>query len=434
MMMHSVTNERSVGMIGIGGAGMRGLAYLLSEVGVEVEGTDILYEKLQSDFQNKKYRLITEDQMIKKVADCGSIIYSDAVPSDHQIRRLAKIKSVRLLGYHEAVGELAQNYKVLAVTGTHGKSSTTGMLAKILVEAGLDPTVLVGAGMPEWGGMHARYGEGEYLVIEADEYREHFLSLNPERIIITSIDYDHPDYYSSLDEVKKAYEKFMGQLKQGGQIITLKSIKAKNEKMKWPATTIGTDMIDEEIELPVVGEHMRANASLAIGLAESIGVDREMAVKALKSFKGLARRMEKLGQWQGIELFSDYGHHPTEIAATISGIKAEEKDKKILVLFEAHMEERLIQYNQQFIAALSEADGVIMLPTFRPKGREGNNSVIEKAEKQLDAGVSDTGTTVKRVDDYDKLVGAMEALRGNYEMIVGFTAGILDEKLRKMTE
>ncbi|HLD08937.1 MAG TPA: Mur ligase family protein, partial [Methylophilaceae bacterium] len=193
---------KNIFMVGIEGSGMRGLAYLFAKQGFDVAGEDdTAAERREID----GYTIVPQADAAAAVRAADVLVYSDAVKGDHQLRILAEEQGIKQMPYQEALGVFAKQYTTLAVTGTHGKSSTTAMLAHILVEAGYDPTVLVGASLDVFGGRNARAGKGEYFVVEADEYRRHFLALEPTHIIITSIDFDHPDYFTSLEDVEAAY-------------------------------------------------------------------------------------------------------------------------------------------------------------------------------------------------------------------------------------
>lgn len=191
-------------------------------------------------------------------------------------------------------------------------------------------------------GKHARHGKGKYFVVEADEYRNHFYALNPSDIIITSIDYDHPDAFTGIEDVEKSYQHFSTLLKKDGSIFLPETEFKAHPNIQWAITpntipiSSGTDI---KVSLP--GKHMRQNASLAVALAEKIGIDRNSAITALATFPGLARRYELLGHINNVEIRSDYGHHPAEIQATLEGAREVAGNKPIIAILEAHMPKRL---------------------------------------------------------------------------------------------
>src|SRR3989344_9051790 len=188
--------------LGVGGAGMKGLAYLLRESGETVIGYD----------NNADASEVSLEEAVAALSTVDRLVYTDAAVATHPLREAALKINVPQTPYQEALGEFSQQYTTIAITGTHGKSSTTAFLAHILIEAGFDPSVLVGASMPSLEGKNAQLGKGKYFIVEADEYRKHFLELSPSHIIITTIDFDHPDAFSSLHDVEKAYEEFLTKL------------------------------------------------------------------------------------------------------------------------------------------------------------------------------------------------------------------------------
>jgi len=387
---------KTIFMLGIEGSGMRGLAYLLDKRGKKVGGVDRDYDQMKAEVQ------LTQSEVL---------IYSDAVDAGHPLRQLARQKDIPELAYHEALGELAAEYTTIAVAGTHGKSSTTAMLAHIMIEGGLDPTVLVGASVPNWGGKNARVGNSEYLVVEADEYRDHFLSLKPAYGIVTTIDFDHPDYFDSLDDVKQSFDKFVNQV--SGDVIT-------------------SDDVSGDFG---VGEHMRYNAALAVAMAEKLGVERGRAEKALASWQGLGRRMEELGDFEGLKVVSDYGHHPVEIAATLAAAREKYPGQKILVLFEAHTMGRLKVFGQEFVRGLSKADGVLLVPVFIPAGREQETGEAKEKLRELERSLADLSLPTWRIDNYSELGDRLgQMATEDFNVALAFSAGTLDSQLRLLID
>ncbi|MBI3255893.1 MAG: hypothetical protein HYZ63_02885 [Candidatus Andersenbacteria bacterium] len=418
-----LNGAHTIFMLGIEGSGMRGLAFLLTQRGLTVAGSD---DKVTEKRQIHGYTVVPESEAAKALGESDVLVYSDAVKSDHPLRVLAQEQGKRQLAYQEALGEFAKEFQVLAVTGTHGKSSTTAMLAHILIEAGQDTTVLVGASIPQFGGRNARAGKGKYLVVEADEYRRHFLALFPAHVIITSIDFDHPDYFSGLPDVENAYSEFMQQVKAGGAVFAPARVKATHSNLTWPNTTVE---VSDEVLTPLPGKHMRENAALAVCLAEKVGVSRQQAINSLQTFEGLSRRMENVGTIKETEVYSDYGHHPHEIQATIAGAREKFDGKKIGVMVEPHMIERLETYFEDFVQALSAADCVLLCPVFYPKGREGGVSTkLDLLGQRLE----DMGKPVEKLESYDTLRSALLKMSQKTDVMIAFTAGVLDSKLRKV--
>ena len=433
--MNKKGTPKIIGMIGLGGSGMRGLAYILAQKGDRVVGMDDQYESLVHEFNEESFELMSERSFREIMKDCETIVYTDALKEDNPVLLEAKRSMSKVVGYSEALGQLSRKYSTIAVAGTHGKSTTTAMLSHILIKSGFDPTVVIGAGVPEWDGRHARLGESELMVVEADEYRDHFLSLKPKYAIITSIEYDHPDYFSEQGDVVRSFEMFLDNLKSGGKVITLRSVVEKYKSLNWPNSIIVVDDSSaHNIKVGVPGEHMKLNAVLALSLAEQVGVDRELALRTISDYRGIKRRFEILGQYEKMEIVSDYGHHPTEISETLKAAKEKYSNKKILVLFEGHTLDRLEKYKNEFVDVLSEAVGVVIAPAFLPKGRGSETGVADKALNDIEYKMKHAGIDVMRMKNYDQLASMLRMQSKNYEVVIAFSAGTLDGELRKIVE
>ncbi|OGY33714.1 MAG: hypothetical protein A3E37_05535 [Candidatus Andersenbacteria bacterium RIFCSPHIGHO2_12_FULL_46_9] len=423
---------KKVGMVGIGGSGMRGLAYLLSQTGVSVYGTDAELEATQKILKDEPFVLLNEELLLEQLNSYDEVIFSDAVPDNHLVR-LAARKNSREINYQTAVGNFARGYHVFAITGTHGKSSTCAMAAHIMVAAGLDPTVLIGAAMREWGGGHARMGKSDILLLEADEYREHFLTLNPDVIAITSIDFDHPDYFTSLEHMESAYSKFIRRRNGRGCVITLKSVQDQHAAIDWPEETVALeDQTANNLFLSVPGDHMKTNGLIAMRVAMEAGAGEKKVAGWLASYSGIKRRFEKLGEWRGMDVISDYGHHPTEISSTIQGAREKYPTKKIVVLFEPHTQERLKRFLPGFIDALKKADGVILLPVFIPRGREKSPEKGNEICAELLAGLRDEKKFIKQLSKDDDIMNILTKAADKFAVAIAFSAGDLDRALRSL--
>jgi UDP-N-acetylmuramate--alanine ligase len=422
----NLTEAKNVFMIGINGSGMRGLAYVLAQDGKKISGTDATFtddnlrewtpHQVRGDGVGS-FSVATEDSAGPLLVQSDLVIHSDAVAADHPLLKLAHEKGIKAVPYQEAVGQFASGFSnIIAVAGTHGKSSTTAMLAHIFIQAGANPTVLVGASIPAWEHRNAYAGGKEYFIVEADEYREHFLYLNPTHAIITNIEFDHPDYFHSLEEVEKAFEKF-----------------EKSVRKKWITRSSRVMTQEKKVQLALPGKHMQENASLAAEMAsEILGISSAEALAFLATFTGLGRRFELIGTLDGKDVYSDYGHHPTEILATLKAAKEAFAGKKILVVVEVHTIERLRALFADFISCLRQADGIVVVPVFRPKGREELKAEDKKLEDEYIEQLTKGSAPVWSVQDYRELKGTLaEAARG-YDVILAFTAGYLDATLRQI--
>lgn len=406
---------------GIAGSGMRGLAWLLLQQGKEIRGTDSqLPDDLPSDFS-----LAPEQEAQKLLAGVQLYIHTDAVTPDHPLHDLAVSQHIPVISYAEALGGLTQGFTTVAVAGTHGKSSTTAFLGHIAIEAGLDPTVLVGAAVPGWEGKHARFGKSSLYIVEADEYRNHFHTLAPTLGIITSIDFDHPDFFTTLTNVTASFQGFVSRITPDGSLIIPAALAEKNT-ITLPHNTVLVSPLEHAVSLP--GKHMQMNAALAVAAAEQLGVSRKDALRYLQTFPSLGRRFETIGFIGATPVISDYAHHPAEITATIAAARDMFPGKRLGIIFEAHTAERLIAFTQDFVTALRASDGVLVYPPFIPKGR---GQEVANAAALLEKELASTGHLIAALSHPEELGSYIQQLADQYDVILACTAGNLDSHLRK---
>ena len=424
-------SQKKVGMVGIGGSGMRGLAYLLSQQDLDVVGTDAKLEETKELLKDEPFKLVDEEKFKQQMSGFTEVIFSDAVDQEHRLRQAARDLK-REINYQAAVGNFAKGFKrVVAVTGTHGKSSTCAMAAHIMIAAGLDPTVLIGAAMREWGGSHARMGANDILVLEADEYREHFLTLRPDLIAITSIDFDHPDFFNSLEQTEEAYSKFIRHRKQAGVVMTLKGIQQNHPTVEWPANTIVLDEQEaSQVQVSTPGQHMKTNGLIAMRIAGWAGAEEQKLAGYLASYTGIKRRFERLGDWQGMEVISDYGHHPTEIARTLEAAREKYPQQRIVAIFEPHTQERLQNFLPEFLSAFRKADGVILTPIFMPRGRENTDARAGQLKTDLINGWQKDNIFIAEVKKGEAMNNVLTKAAGSFGIAIAFSAGDLDGMLR----
>lgn len=415
--------------LGIGGAGMRGLALLLESNGEVIIGFD----------DNHTLSPLSLAQALEKLSTCDRVVYTDAALATHPLREAATTAGIACVPYQKALGEFSKNYTTIAVTGTHGKSSTTAFLSHICSQAGLDPNVLVGASLPAYGGKNAHAGKGKYFIVEADEYRRHFLELSPHSIIITSIDFDHPDAFTSLDDVEHAYGEFISRIHTDGVVVIPQSEYEAHPNVAWPeepSRVITVPSSDSEnIHVPLPGAHMKQNGALAVALAQRLGVSREDAIAHLATFPGLSRRFERIGSYKECDIISDYGHHPAEITATLSGARDMYPNRSIIAIFEPHMPLRLHTFFPQFIDALQLADAVIITEPFVPSGRDTtyDNDARTLAEALQKTGKPTTYTPQSPETAAD-IFAAIDSVQSNAKqkcVAIYFSAGPLDTILRE---
>jgi UDP-N-acetylmuramate--alanine ligase len=337
---------RKLHFIAIGGAGMSGLALVASRLGAEVTGSD----RAESSYVDRLREAGLDPRLghdAANVPEDADVVVSTAVPEDNPELALARERGQRVIHRGELLAELCRERRLLAVAGTHGKTTTAAMAIHILRETGADPAFFLGGELPGAGpggeATNAGWGDGEWVVAEADESDASFLKLDPEIAVITNIEMDHHSRWGSLAELRQAFSEFAGRAQH----------------------VIDGEQIDNtaELQLPVPGRHNVANARAAIAAVTAAGVDAGDAANALKSFPGVARRFERKGERNGAAIYDDYAHHPTEVAATLQAAR-ELEPGRLIAAFQPHLYSRTKAMASEFGAALAAADEVVVLDVY----------------------------------------------------------------------
>ena len=344
---------------------MTALAQIFQSQGIEVLGSDTK-EKFFTDQVLKRLKIKVIEGFNKKniPLDIDLVITSVAYLSQgvkNPEVNYVKKQGLPLLTYAQVLGKFFHEKYGLAVAGTHGKSTITAMLGLILEEAGFDPTVIVGTRVIQWQS-NARAGHSKYLVAEADEYRNNFLHYSPQVLVLTSLEYDHPDFFKSFQEYKESFQRLVQKIPVGGFIVANGQDNHIKEVIKKAKCRVVEYMPDQlKIKLKTPGQHNLLNASAAMTVALELGVKLKTIKKALTDFQGTSRRFEIKGQSKGILLIDDYAHHPTEIQVTLKAAKEFEPQKKIWAVFQPHTFSRTEALLKDFGSSFEQADQVIIL-------------------------------------------------------------------------
>jgi UDP-N-acetylmuramate--alanine ligase len=394
---------KKVHLIGVGGIGMSALAKLFHAKGAVVSGSDLNASSLTDELIARGMKIFIGHDASQLSEDVDLVIYSSAIPETNPERVAAKEQQIRELTYAEFLGELSKGYSTIAVAGTHGKSSTTAMLSLILEEAGYDPTVIVGSRIPSFKDGNLRIGSGRFFVVEACEYKANLLHLSPEMVVLTNVDEDHLDFYKDIDHIRATFQEFVDKLKGKGMVVwnaddeESKKLEIARgvtfgfgEHAEYRATKRVTgsgvqraqvmrqeaqDQQLGEMELGVTGAYNMSNALAATAAAMELGVPFETCAKVLKQFVGIWRRFEKLGQWQGATVYSDYGHHPTEVAAVIKASKEFFTDQRVVLCYQPHQHARTIALMDELVDALKDADTLVLTEIYEVAGRTEDTRV-----------------------------------------------------------
>lgn len=370
----SIKEKVKIHFIGIGGIGISGLARIYLEKGCKISGSDLAASETIKDLRKLGAKIkVGKHQKGNLPLNTHLVIYNLAISEDNPELREAKTRGIRSLTYPEALGELTKKYFTICVSGTHGKTTTTGMISLILLKAGLDPAIIIGSKLKELNNANARLGESKYLVIEADEYKRAFLNYHPDIIVITNIEEDHLDYYKDLKDIKRAFGNFVGLLPKNGFLITTNSI----VQLFNCSIVQGIKIIDyekgpwKEIEqvLKIPGEHNVKNALGAFAVGKVLGIKEEIILKALDGYTGAWRRFE-IKYDREATVIDDYGHHPTEIQATLRAARQKYGKRRIWCVYQPHQIQRTEKLFRGFTKAFQGADRVIIAKIFAVSGRD----------------------------------------------------------------
>lgn len=380
-----VSDKKTIHFIGVGGAGMSGLAEVFSKHGYYVQGSDIK-KSVVTDRLEKSGILIKEFHSAENIQNADFVVYSSCITDDNPELKEARRKAVPILRRIEALNMLMKDKKIIAVSGAHGKTTTSSLISYLLIKAGLDPTVFIGADVEFLGG-NACYGESDLVVTEADESDGSFLLLKPLYSVSTNVDREHMDYYYNMDNVINAYKKFIGNTMEKGKAfvcvddpllrniirdvpkrivkygfspdagiradnIKLIGLKGSRFDVLVNNKTLGT------VALSLLGEHNILNTLAAIGVAMDLGVKFSFIKEVISKFKGADRRFKVRRLNSDILVIDDYAHHPTEIKATLRVL--EDAKKRIVAVFQPHRYSRTKYLREEFGNSFNLADHLVI--------------------------------------------------------------------------
>lgn len=374
-------------LIGIGGAGMSGLASILLDLGYKISGSDIISSKITKRLADKG-AVVFQGHDKNNIEGADLIVISSAISESNPEIRGAIEKDIKVIKRAEMLAKIMENKYGIAIAGTHGKTTTTSMISLLLEKSGFDPTVIVGG---EANNIHgnAKLGFGRYVVAEADESDGSFLKLNPSLGVVTNIEDDHLDYYKNIENVLKGFKTFINRIPDDGSVILCKDCEnvrrlIKGYRKKYITYGIFTeaDIIAKEIKLNrlnsksqiywqnkkmgelylnVAGYHNVLNALAAIAVAKGLGMDFIEIAEILETYQGVQRRMEIIANLDDeILIMDDYAHHPTEIRVTLNAIRQGWKNRRIIVVFQPHRYTRTKLLAEKFGKVFFDADRVII--------------------------------------------------------------------------
>jgi UDP-N-acetylmuramate--alanine ligase len=376
--------------IGIGGIGMSALARLLKSKNKIISGSDSSNSEIIESLQKEGIKVSIGHGVENLEHDTDCVVYTLAISRDNPEFLRAQEMGLPFFTYAQMLGQVSSGMKTIAVSGTHGKTTTTAMINSALRGAGLKPNMIVGSLLSEGktnflagenSGDHGNDGQNnngaEIFLAEACEYKKSFLNLLPTILVITNIEEDHLDFYKDLSEIKSAFMEMADKVPENGKIICDFEDKNISEILeKYRSKCINSrDFISSIPELIVLGEHNVRNAAMAIAVAKVLNLDLEKAKNGVAGFKGTWRRLEHHGQNKnGALIYDDYGHHPTEILASFNALRQKYPNKKITIFFQPHLYSRTKMFFDDFVNVLEKFDKVYLLPIYA--AREVNDSTI----------------------------------------------------------
>jgi UDP-N-acetylmuramate--alanine ligase len=396
--------------IGIGGIGVSALAKHYLENGWQISGSDLHSSDITETLERSGAKIIIGEHHASNIpAGADKVVYSPAVQEDNpelkEARRLqAETSKLQVLSYPQALGELTRDRSTIAVCGTHGKSTTTSMIGLVLMRSELDPTIIVGTKLKELGGSNYKGGKGQYLVIEACEHKASFLNYWPKVTVLTTLEADHLDYYKNLKNYTKAFKDFISHLPKDGFLVANKDDKNIQKLLKskknWGFKIINYSLKQVEAKklkknLKIPGEHNVSNALAALSAARILNIPDKISFQALSQYQGSWRRFEQQEikiKNKNFILIDDYGHHPTEIKATLKAAREKFPKKEVWCFFQPHQYQRTNLLFKDFVKVLKEAstkkwaDKIFVTDIYDVPGREDEASKKKvSAEKLADA-------------------------------------------------
>lgn len=405
--MNTELNGKKIYVIGIGGTGMNPIALVLNEMGVQISGSDRAASEFTERLEERGVH-INYTQKAANISDADIVIYSSAVHADNPELAEARRRGIPTEKRMDFLRTLLSGRDIIAIAGTHGKTTTTSMTAWTLQQLGTDPGFVIGHVSKDLG-TNAAAGTNKSFVIEADEYDRMFLGLDPYFAILTKVEYDHPDCFPTQADYFEAFREFLSNIRPDGTMLLNADDPNQARFMDMTNATVrtfglgtnadfqarntvvlahgcrGFDFYDGthsvRVELNVPGQHNVYNALICMSVCSMLGLDLEKAAAALKSFSGIARRFEKIADKNGIVVIDDYAHHPTEIRATLASAREYFPGRKIIAIWQPHTYSRTKELLADFADSFADADELLVTPIYAAREKQTNfgNEDLKKA-------------------------------------------------------
>jgi UDP-N-acetylmuramate--alanine ligase len=364
-----------VHFVGIGGIGMSALAQYFKDQGVRVTGSDREKSPVTELLEKQGIMVVVPQRAENISQDINAVVYSDAVPQDNPERVRATELGIPQDSYFSMLGKISAGKQTIAIAGTHGKTTTTGMLAKILSDAGASPTAVIGSIVRDFGSNYL-HGASELFVVEACEYRNHVLELSPKVLVMTNLEWDHTDFFPSLESLQETFKEAIRRVPEDGTIVTNTQDPNIAPLLGEARASIVDYTKEPSYELQLPGEFNKNNARAAAAAARIVfpKISDAIITQSLATFAGTWRRFEYKGKTKnGAEVYDDYAHHPTAISNTLAALRAKTKGK-VFVAFHPHLYSRTRDLLDAFSKAFTDADKVFIAPIYG--AREDNDGSV----------------------------------------------------------
>ena len=411
---------QKIHFIGIGGIGMSALARYFLHEKKTVSGSDRAPSAITEALQNEGVQIFTQQVAGNISSDIELFVYTEAMAHDQEEMLAAAAIGVPMINYFEALGLVANPYYLIAVAGTHGKTTTTAMLTDVFEAAEKDPTAVIGS-LRAKTQSNFRAGKSKYAIVEACEYKRDFLFLKPDVLVITNVEYEHTDYYKDLADVQDAFRTLVHQVNEGGVVVT----DTKHPNIipiikDAPVPVIDyTEYLDMQLPMKQPGLHTRMNAAAAKAVALHEKFAEAIVSEALSEFAGTWRRFEYKGEFQGAPVYDDYAHHPTELRATLAGVRELYPDRNIIAISELHTYSRTASLFNDFAKITALSDQFYFLPIYA--AREENTSGV--SIKELAVKAVEYNPNVSYVPSYELMIDTLRQVVTDKDVIVICGAG-----------
>lgn len=445
-----IKDLKKVYCIGIKGAGMTALAQILKSRAIEVVGSDTK-EVFYTDGILKRLEIPYKEEFAAAniPSDTDLVVYSTAYNESNNVEmKAAKEKGMAMISYPEMIGKLFQEKLGIAVSGTHGKTTTSAMLSEAFSFAGVDPSAIVGSQVIAWQGS-ALAGKGEYFIAESDEYQNKLRFYQPWSVILTSVDWDHPDFFPDAESYKKVFKEFVAKIPKTGFLVvwgdstdTLEVAKSATGKVLTYGFSEDNDYValsskalengkqqfevffkEESLgmfQTPLSGKHNVLNCTAIITLSHAIGLDLEKIKVALADFKGTTRRFEMVGKFNEAVLIDDYAHHPDEIKPTLNGAKSRFENQRIWTVFHPHTFSRTKALLEDFAQSFDDTEKVIVLGTYGSARESGGGATSEDLVKLINKYSRGKADYIETIDE---AVEFLKKKSGEYDVLITMGAG-----------